>query len=222
MNVTKIFAAILLAVSAFAAPAFGGGLFESPIDRANRESDARNWAGAKSQLREQILKFNQQIAEARARFWETYPDKPGAAQAAQQFAGLLREKDAYSLAVVLSHGMLDLGGVGVQMDEGIRQSAGPEFLELVEAARKRVGGSDLMQWMRSIMGAIDNNPKEYKKYALERDWWEFDHAHRIPAEFAKPETYGVYTLLPVCQSSRGRGGRQLQQDGGSAGKAACL
>jgi hypothetical protein len=189
---SRILAPIIL-VSAIAAPAFGAGdLFKSAIERANREASARQWAGARAQLREQILAFNQQIAGARARFWETYPDKPGAALAAQQFANLLREKDAYSLAVVLSGGMLDLGGVGVQMDEGIRQSAGPEFEALVAAARSRVGGSDMMGWMRSILGAIDANPKEYHEYVLERDWWEFDHVHRIPTGFEKPETYGLY------------------------------
>src|SRR5258706_7869919 len=171
MNAFKISGARMLVTMLLAHSAFGApGVFESPIDRANREASARQWAGARAQLREQIVAFNQQIADARAKFWETYPDKPGAEQDRQQFSSLLREKDSYFLAVVLSGGMLDLGGVGVQLDEGIRQSAGPEFMDLAEAARRRAGGSDLMQRFRPITGALDANPTEYQKYILERDW----------------------------------------------------
>lgn len=51
------------------------------------------WAQAKADHAAQIETFNGQIAAARARFWATYPDKPGAVDAATRFAGMLRDKD---------------------------------------------------------------------------------------------------------------------------------
>ncbi len=189
MNTPKILIAMLSAVSACAAPAFGGGLFESPMERAQRESSERAWSGARDQLRGQIAEFNQQIEEARAKFWETYPNKPGAKEAQLRFLDLLRQKDSYYLAVGLAGKFVSLG-VEDELDGGIRQNAKPEFDDLVQAAAGRFHGGDLMQMARSLT-AIDCCPKEYDAYALERDWWEFDHVHRVPDGCDKPETYGV-------------------------------
>jgi hypothetical protein len=189
MNAIMLSAVMLMALSGFAVPAFGG-LLESPIERANREASHRMWSEARDQLREQISEFNQQITEARAQFWATYPDKPGADQAQQRFGDLLRQKDAYYLAVALG-GRLVNAGVEEPLDGGIRRSASPEFDDLVKAASEGFRGGDMMQMGRQFFTAIDCCPTLYKTYVVERDWWEFDHVQRIPVGCDKPETYGA-------------------------------
>src|SRR5688500_3991513 len=90
-------AAMFVAVSAFAASAFGA-LFPSPREQASRDSWAGMSAEAHQQHRQFILVFNQHIAEARDRFWATYPDKPGSADASANFADLLYQKDLYYMS----------------------------------------------------------------------------------------------------------------------------
>ena len=192
MNATRMLAAMPLMLAVFAVSAVGAwaGPFESPIEQANRESSERMWAGARDQLTQQIWEFNKQIAEARAQFWATYPDKPGAAEAQKRFSDLLRQKDAYYLAVALGGRLVD-AGVEEQLDGGIRRSASPEFDDLVKAATERFRVGDMMQMGRQFFSAIDCCPTLYKAYVIERDWWEFDHVQRIPVGCAKPETYGA-------------------------------
>ncbi len=197
MNTPRsLLVATLFALSALATPAIAA-LFESPIARANREANARMWAAARDEHARQITKFNEQITAARAQFWATYPDKPGAAEAAARFADLLREKDIYFSNVVLSNGVSDFGGVGVLLDGQIRQSAGPEFEAWVNAVKLRIGtllsnGADPLGWVARLQHGPEMAPTEYKRYSLERDWWEFDQVGRIPAQFDTPETYGAY------------------------------
>jgi hypothetical protein len=103
-------------------------------------------------LREQLT---QNIANARARFWATYPDKPGWEKAQTDFAYLLWTKDLFYMrenlaaaaitdntgrgSTIDSAKALDSlmwGGPGI--DGAIRQSAMPEFEAWVNAVRKKV------------------------------------------------------------------------------------
>jgi hypothetical protein len=98
----------------------------------------------------------QAIAEARQKFWETYPDKPDkptAKRARDNFADLLSLKDFYFLYLALvipqTRDLTERRGPGFGMklldslngllptDGGIRQAASPEFFDWVEAVRKR-------------------------------------------------------------------------------------
>jgi len=96
------------------------------------------------------------IVAARAQFWATYPDKPGADKARHDFAYWLWVKDFHYLRTNLqapvqrdqrtqrqtstdSANALDrLFGGGVLIDDGIRQAARPEFEEWVNAVRKKL------------------------------------------------------------------------------------
>ena len=97
----------------------------------------------------------QAIAEARQKFWETYPDKPDKAtakRARDNFADLPSLKDVYFLYLALvipqTRDLTERRGPGFGMklldslngllptDGGIRQAASPEFFDWVEAVRK--------------------------------------------------------------------------------------
>lgn len=189
-RIATILAAVLTAASA---SSFAD-LFETPLERATRESSARDWAVARE---EQIAKkraFSEQLAKARARFWETYPDKPGADEVQRQFEDLLREKDSYYLQVALYGRFVDITP-DVDIDGGIREYARPEFDAWVKAARESGAGSKSPvpgQLMDAFTVGVTINAWEYKAYVRERNWSEFDTMHRLPAGFDKPETYGGY------------------------------
>lgn len=185
--------ATILVVMFFAAPTFAG-LFESPSERSQREANAMMWAQAREQLREQIGQFNEEIAAARAKFWETYPDKPGSQEAQQRFWDLLREKDRYYLAKALGGRLVD-AGVEDELDGGIRRVATPEFEDLVKVAADRFRGGDMMQMGSQFFNAINCCPTEYRAYRIERDWWEFDSVGRLPSNCDTPEEYGACLYL---------------------------
>jgi hypothetical protein len=127
---------------------------DSPIDCQNSQKALeirRQQAEAAGQDKAQFIL---DINKARAQFWATYPDKPGAAKAREEFANLLFYKDFYYLRLMLigSQGrdltarrgpdfiahILDLS-VGLQaVDGGIRQSAKPEFFEWVSAIQTKL------------------------------------------------------------------------------------
>ena len=89
---------------------------------------------------------------------------------------------------------------------GFPRAVTPEFEDWVNAVRKKVfeghtsNSTDdafmqgfLSAWMgQKFWNAIASAEKEYQTYVMARDWWEFDHAQRVPAGFDKPETYGIY------------------------------
>jgi hypothetical protein len=104
----------------------------------------------------------------------------------------------------------------VPIDDGIPEVLRPEFEDWINAVRKKVfeghtsNSTDdafmqgfLSAWMGpSFWNALASAEKQYQTYVMARDWWEFDHAQRVPAGFDKPETYGIllYTRfhhLPV-------------------------
>ena len=165
--------------------------------------------------------FEQRLADARARFWATYPDKPGAEKAQNDFANYLRAKDLSILRDYLAASALtDETGrrsstdamkafttlsVGRPIDGGIRQSAMPDFEAWANAVRAKVfeghtSNSTDDEFMRGFLSAgvtpsffkaLDSTDKLYKAYLIPRDWWEFDNAKRLPAGFDSPDAYGM-------------------------------
>ena len=225
-SLTVVMSAIcLLASSCFAVSAFGYcSQWESPIDCQIREEEHdRILRQQAEEAGKAKADFIEAIAAARAQFWATYPNKSGAAQATQQFADLLWQKDIYFLELALrspqSKDRTDRRGPGFlanvqdlmvgleKTDGGIRQSASPEFFDWVAAVRKGFGPEPrnfddvfTQSFQIGLMGetfwkAVAASQKEYKAYVLERDFWEFDHVNRIPAGFDKPQTYGAYLYL---------------------------
>jgi len=164
------------------------------------------------------------IVAARAQFWATYPDKPGADKARHDFAYWLWVKDFHYLRTNLqapvqrdqrtqrqtstdtANALDRLFGGGILIDDGIRQSARPEFEEWVNAVRKKLfehlpaNSTDagfmqgiLSTWMgEQFWNALASAKKEYEAYLIARDWWEFDHVNRAPGGYDTPATYGVY------------------------------
>jgi hypothetical protein len=164
------------------------------------------------------------IDQARDRFWATYPDKPGAEKAKQDFAYWLWVKDFYYLRENLkapvtkdprtgrrtstdAANIFDTFGGAAAIDDGIRQVALIEFEDWVNTVRDKLfeghasNSTDdafmqglLASWWigPKFMDAVKAGTNKYAVYATARDWWEFDHANRVPAGFDTPETYGVY------------------------------
>jgi hypothetical protein len=203
-------------------------LFEPPIQcRARLQAQqAAEWRHAFQEWQKGMQRraeFEQEIANARARFWATYPDKPGAEKAQTDFANYLRDKDLSILRDYLpASAITDETGrrssidatkaittlfAGHPIDGGIRQSAMPEFEAWAIAVRAKVferhtSNSTDDEFMRgfvsagatpSFFKALDSTEKLYKAYLIPRDWWEFDNAKRLPAGFDSPDAYG--TLL---------------------------
>src|ERR1700744_1179253 len=59
-------------------------------------------------------RFDWNIADARAKFWATYPDKPGFKQAQANFGKLLYSKDLYYMVLMKTYSGSGLGG-SIQM-----------------------------------------------------------------------------------------------------------
>ena len=104
---------------------------------------------------EQRAQARAAITQARAQFWATYPDKPGAEKARKEFSYLLSAKDIYYLREHLKapitkdeHGrrtatvganFLDtFGGFDEKIDDGIRPSALHEFEDWAMAVRDKL------------------------------------------------------------------------------------
>jgi len=211
-------------------------LFEPPIQCNERRlaQQRAEWQHAveeQQELNRLRIQVSENIGNARARFWATYPDKPGADKAGPEFARWLWTKDIIYLRQNLQSPLLkDSRGrsssidamkaletmFSVPIDDGIPEVLRPEFEDWINAVRKKVfeghtsNSTDdafmqgfLSAWMGpSFWNALASAEKQYQTYVMARDWWEFDHAQRVPAEFDKPETYGIllYTRfhhLPV-------------------------
>ncbi|HTK89324.1 MAG TPA: hypothetical protein VL948_03670 [Verrucomicrobiae bacterium] len=215
------------------------GLFEPPVHcnaRKVAESQAQWQRAAEEQqnLTRLRLEVSEKIGNARARFWATYPDKPGAEEARLDFAHWLWTKDIIYLRQNLQSpvfkdetGRSSSSGAmkaletmfSVPIDDGIPQAATPEFEAWVNAVRKKVfeghtsNSTDdafmqgfLSAWMGpSFWKAVASADKQYQAYLMARDWWEFDHAHRVPAGYESPDAYGAllysrWHKLPMAQA----------------------
>jgi len=201
-------------------------LFEPPVACKSRlaAEEAARWQHAFEEWQEGLKRraeYEQRIADARARFWATYPDKPGAEKARADFANYLREKDLSILRDNLAAPVLT-DGIGRRsstestkalttlladhpLDGGIRQSAMPEFEAWVNAVREKVfeghtSNSTDDEFMRGFLSAgvtpsffkaLAAADKLYQAYLIPRDWWEFDNVKRVPAGFDAPDAYGT-------------------------------
>src|SRR5262245_166792 len=65
------------------------------ITPANCTTYGEQAGKAMAEMRVAITEENAAIAAARKRFWDTYPDKPGAAEARDEFGKRLDGKDSY-------------------------------------------------------------------------------------------------------------------------------
>jgi hypothetical protein len=201
-------------------------LFEPPVQcEARKLAQLRaEWERAaeeQQELNRLRIQVSNNIVNARAQFWATYPDKPGVDKAQTEFAHWLWTKDIIYLRQNLQSPVLkDSRGrsssieaakakealLSVPIDGGIPQTVTPEFEDWVNAVRKKVfeghtsNSTDdafmqgfLSAWMgQKFWDALASAEKEYQTYVMARDWLEFDRAHRVPAGFDKPETYGIY------------------------------
>ena len=185
------------------------GIRESPIDCQKRADLAAAEEKAYQEAVKKKGEMNRELAAARAQFWATYPDKPGAEAARQKFADLLHEKDIYYLilnqypqnaALTQQHGqgavasLFDLYVGGVKLDNGIPRTAQPEFFDWAEAFRKNLaasGGLFTMQASTNAFKALAASQKEFDIYKRERDWAEFDAVGRVPVAFEAPRNYAA-------------------------------
>lgn len=188
---------ILSFVTFLAMPLIAMAQFETNWQRINRENNAQQWATVHAEQRRQIDKFNVEIADARAKFWATYPDKPGAKEATKRFFDLLYDKDEFYVTSALSNRMSTGGDPGDSLDDGIRSTAQPEFDDFIAAARPGIAmqSGDMAKMVQTVWAAIDSHPTEFRRYRLERDFWEFDQVHRIPANWDSPEKYPIYLYI---------------------------
>lgn len=100
--------------------------------------------------------MNRDIAAARARFWATYPDKPGFQAARDKFVEMLHQKDIYFLILIYSSSemqnsvpeapkgsvaeLLDRYVGGTQLDNGISRTSLQEFQDWVDAFGQHLKG----------------------------------------------------------------------------------
>lgn len=178
----------------------------------NAENDAEI-AQSNREAMERLVKakaeFDRQIAEARAQFFQAYPDRPGLAQAEAKFTGLLHEKDLYYLVLVLflptddadiaaRRGPDFLANVfdrssGGQLDEGLRPSAMEEFHRWAFTVRRNMPPAktlaDVFATGDRFKKALDAGNEDYLKYTKFRDYWEFNTAGKTLPEYLLPADY---------------------------------
>jgi hypothetical protein len=159
MRAITIAAVILFASSAFAQPSNPCDPRYHWLTPSNCTSAFKQIADSVANFRGEIAEQSAKLAEARQRFWATYPNKPGFAEARDDFAYRLYWKDWYyvyaSLAIpsidgrqvsplvrgggnaVSSRDALDF--LGGKLDGGIRKTAMPEFEDWVDNVRNKIG-----------------------------------------------------------------------------------
>lgn len=147
--------AMLFVTAAFAQPS-------NPCDPKYHwitPSDCTTVAGkminAIANFRGALAEESERIAQARKQFWATYPNKPGAAAAHEEFAYRLYWKDMYYIYASVALPTLDsdrrnpvgsrqaLEILGGQLDNGIRKSAGPDFEDWVTEVKQNMGDDPL-------------------------------------------------------------------------------
>lgn len=152
-----------------------------------------------TKLRGEKLKFNNQIEQARQRFFKEYPNGPNRAEAQREFAHLLFQKDFWLFYLAFQAGggetygskeasiALDkFTGLGVELDNGIRPLAFDSFYDWASFYYKKVMGSPTNRQINSLddfinkiaLGAANSEAHqasmdEYERYRLARDWAEF-------------------------------------------------
>ena len=163
------------------------------------------------------------LSRTRGKFWETYPDKPGAKEAGREFAEALFLKDLLYLKAALvsgkqrdardnpvdfirmvnGGGLLGLGGSPI-VDGGINEDLAPEFYDWAMRVRENYGqprspesffkeGFEVGTIGPDLQKAIEASRPKYQKYVVERNWAEYRAKNRAPAEFEG--NYGALLYL---------------------------
>ena len=204
MNATKIFAAVLCAAMLWASGALADRF--DPCDPRYHpitppDCTAAGRAGKHlGEMRQAIAEENAAIAAARKRFWETYPDKPGAAEARDEFGKRLDGKDSHYLWITLTDalgGVKSVDTVGGKLDGGIPRYASFEFRDWVEAIKFNLGEKSLTDALlknplgleERLVKAMAASEKKRDIYLFERNWAEFDAVGREPAGLEAPAMY---------------------------------
>lgn len=166
-------------------------------------------AKSMAEMRVAISEETAAIAAARRRFWETYPDKPGAVQARDEFARKLDGKDSYYLWLELTDalgGVSTVEKIGGKLDGGIPRYSTYEFRDWVEEIKRNFGEKSLTNSMladpvglsRRVLAAMAASEKKRDMYVFERNWGEFDAVGREPAGLEDPAAY----FQAVCVRSQ--------------------
>ncbi len=205
-----VIAAMFCASQAFGA-VVSCGVHESPISCQQRADTAALNERAYAEGARVKAEFNRDITAARAKFWATYPDKPGFEAARDKFVEMLRTKDMYFLilrsmaAIGNSAGgakvntadyskLGDLYVGGTPLDNGISRPSDPEFTDWADTFAKNLqanGGVFTLQAPANAYKALAQSEKEYERYILARDWGEFDLLNRIPVGYEAPRNYAA-------------------------------
>jgi hypothetical protein len=172
---------------------------------------------AKDFVRE-VDKLNALIASARSRYWKTFPNGPGAAQAEMAFMDALLQKDIYYLQFSLMEGVngrvpklmnfIDMMGGGntlldvmsggdaykkfpTNVDGEIRPYAFPLFVAWVDALRKAEGRETdgNMATPLILLSAIHDKSNWRKAYEDARNWAEFMSSGLDTSKYATPQVY---------------------------------
>ncbi|MFI5311030.1 MAG: hypothetical protein ACHQQ3_07340, partial [Gemmatimonadales bacterium] len=159
------------------------------------------------EMRQAIGDWSAMIAKARRRFWETYPDKPGAAAAKDAFGQALHDKDVYYLWLALTEALGGLSAKSIEMlggkvDGGIPAYSRSEFIDWVEDIKFNLGErpithdnltearmKELKTLPERLVKAMAASEKKHDVYTFERDWGEFDAVGREPAGLDDPAVY---------------------------------
>ena len=171
-----------------------------PISPTDCTTYGEQAAKAMAEMRVAVAEENVAIAAARKRFWETYPEKPGAAEARNEFGKRLDGKDSYYIWLILTDA---LGGakyadmIGGKLDGGIPRYASFEFKDWVEEIKLHLGEKSMAQSMllnpvglaERLKKAMAASEKKRDVYLFERNWAEFDAVGREPAGLEDPAMY---------------------------------
>lgn len=208
----KLCATILLATILFANAAFAQR--SNPCDPRYHFLAPPDCTTVGQRVLKKVMDFRQhtaeesaRLAQARKRFFDTYPTKPGAAEARAEFWERLAGKDFYYLFLTVSFSdpkrrtaLTDPATanrawdmIGGKLDNGIPQSATPEFFDWAFAVQQAAGGppdiTNALTFPDRFAKALEASEKKHQIYLLERDWAEFDAARREPAGLEDPAVY---------------------------------
>jgi len=161
-------------------------------------------------------KATKEIGDARARYWNLFPDRPGVDEAELAYLKQLRDKDLFYLAVALPQGVTgfsakapnymmlnmdsteeDIKGFAHNIDNGPRPYAFPLFAEWVTALRRNSGRMHDEDWASPVLlakayqGAFQNHSGWAMAYIDARDWAEFMSSGLDLAKYVTPKEYIV-------------------------------
>lgn len=171
-------------------------------------STGRNWQKARAAKKN----FEAELKRVRTEYWKAYPDGAGIVKLRQQYERLLFEKDLSFFLVDLIEGpdgplsaMTKL--TGVQADSGIAPIARGAFKRWVIAVREQLGatfhggrganrrfrrGQLINPSPSQLLEAIKATADLAERYALLRDWSEYQTAGHEQDFYPTPQAYLTY------------------------------